>query len=92
CFPASRACFPASRAAFRFAAAAAEAKKLARYDRNKNGKLDEDELAAAKADEEKRQAAAAKRKAAREAGKQALDAGKQAPEPEADDAPPPDHD
>src|SRR5664280_154960 len=74
---------------------AREAKRaadLARYDVNKDGKLNPDERAAAKADEEKRQAAAAKRKAAREAGKQALDAGKQAPEPEADDAPPPDHD
>jgi hypothetical protein len=52
-------------------AAETEAKKLAKYDRNQNGKLEDDELAVMKADEEKHKAAAEKRKATLEARKQA---------------------
>ena len=69
----------------------AEAKKLARYDKNKNGVLDEDELAAMKADKEKRQTAAAKRKATAATAQPAATA-EPAAEAAADDGQEPDHD
>ena len=57
--------------------AEAEANLLAKYDKNRNGVLDADELLARQADEERYRAAAEKRKATMEAKKQAAaEAGK----------------